>query len=375
LIPFNKPYQTGKELGYIAEAHNLGHLSGDGKFTKLCQEYLERLFGTRKALLTQSCTVALEMAAILLDLSPGEEVIMPSYTFVSTANAFVLRGAVPVFVDVRNDNLNIDESKIEEAITSRTKAIVVVHYAGVACEMDLIMEIANRHGLFVIEDAAQAIYSKFKGMPLGSIGNLGCVSFHETKNVTSGEGGALLVNDPNLVTRAEIIREKGTDRSSFLRGQVDKYTWRDIGSSFLPSELTAAYLWGQLTEGEQITKTRVELWQMYQRGFEELETRGHVLRPVGQDEQPSNGHLYFLILKSKQIRNELIDSLSSFGISAVFHYVPLHESQGGQKFGRVHGDMNVTEDIPNRLIRLPLYPELGDDVHTVIQHLNDFFLG
>ncbi len=296
-IPFNRPHLTGRELDYIAEAHGNGQLAGDGAFARKCQAWLERRTGSRRALLTHSCTAALEMAAILTEVGPGDEVIMPSYTFVSTANAFVLRGAVPVFVDIRLDTLNLDEQQIEAAITSRTRAIVPVHYAGVACAMDVVMEIAARHGLLVIEDAAQAVMSTFYGRPLGSIGHLGALSFHETKNVISGEGGALLVNDASRIQRAEIVREKGTNRTLFFRGQVDKYTWVDIGSSFLPGEIVAAFLLAQLEKAELITARRLALWERYHSAFESLERAGRLRRPIVPDGCGRNAHMYYLLLR------------------------------------------------------------------------------
>ena len=296
MIPFNKPYMTGKELYYIAEAKFGNMLAGDGPFTKRCHQWLEQRTGSAKALLTHSCTAALEMAALLLDIQPGDEIIMPSFTFVSTANAFVLRGGVPVFVDIREDTLNLDERLIEAAITPRTKAIVPVHYAGVACEMDTIMAIARRHGLKVVEDAAQGVMSSYKGRALGSIGDLGAYSFHETKNVISGEGGALLVNDPELALRAEIIREKGTDRSRFFRGEVDKYTWQEVGSSFLPGELIAAFLWAQLEEAERITNDRLASWARYHELLEPLEAKGILRRPVIPEGCQHNAHMYYVLL-------------------------------------------------------------------------------
>lgn len=354
-IPFNKPHMTGKELWYIAQAHANGHLAGDGEFTKKCNAWLETRTGARKALLTHSCTAALEMAAILCDIQPGDEVIMPSYTFVSTANAFVLRGAVPVFVDIRADTLNLDENKIEGAITKRTKAIVPVHYAGVACKMDAIMEIARRHNLLVVEDAAQGVTACYKERPLGSIGNLGTLSFHETKNVISGEGGALLVNDPRLAERAEIIREKGTNRSQFFRGQVDKYTWVDVGSSYLPSEIIAAFLWAQLEQAETITAQRIALWEIYHRAFGEAEAKGLLRRPVIPAQCAHNAHMYYLLLRDLAHRSAFITRLREHNILSVFHYVPLHSSPAGKRFGRSHGDMAVTDDIADRLVRLPLW--------------------
>jgi len=370
MIPFNKPYMTGRELWYIAQAHTNGHLSGDGMFTKKCHEWLEIKTGTKKALLTHSCTAALEMAAILADIQPGDEVIMPSYTFVSTANAFVLRGGVPVFVDIRPDTLNIDETLIEAAITSRTKAIVPVHYAGVACEMDTIMDIAQRYNLLVIEDAAQGIMSTYKGRPLGSIGHLGAYSFHETKNIISGEGGALLVNDERFAERAEIIREKGTNRGQFFRGQVDKYTWVDIGSSYLPGEVIAAFLWAQMEEAETITQKRLEIWQQYHNALASLEVLGELRRPLIPVECQHNAHMYYILLESLEKRTQLISKLKGQDVNAVFHYVPLHSSLAGRKYGRVHGDMTNTEDLSDRLLRLPLWVGLGEQQQVVLAALN-----
>lgn len=365
-IPFNKPYMTGKELWYIAQAHAQGHLAGDGKFTKNCSQWLVQRTGVEKALLTHSCTAALEMAALLANLGPGDEVIMPSYTFVSTANAFVLRGAVPVFVDIRPDTLNIDENLIEAAITPRTRAIVPVHYAGVACEMDTIMDIARRHNLIVIEDAAQGIMSTYKGRPLGSIGHMSCLSFHETKNIISGEGGALLLNDLDFVQRAEIIREKGTNRSQFFRGQVDKYTWCDIGSSFLPGELISAFLWAQMEAADEITQNRLSLWNTYHHAFSSLE-REHVLRrPVVPEKCQHNAHMYYLILSDLASRTEFIERMKSHDIGAVFHYVPLHSAPAGKKFGRCSGTMHVTEEYSSRLVRLPLWIGLDQHIGNVI---------
>jgi len=354
-ILFNKPYMTGKELDYITEAHANNMLAGDGPFTRRCHAWLEQTTGCSKALLTHSCTAALEMAAMLADIQPGDEVIMPSYTFVSTANAFVLRGGVPVFVDIRPDTLNIDETRIEAAITPRTKAIVPVHYAGVACEMDTIMAIAKRHHLLVIEDAAQGIQGSYRGRPLGSIAHLGCYSFHETKNIISGEGGALLINDPALVERAEMIREKGTNRSKFFRGQVDKYTWVDIGSSYLPGEIIAAFLWAQLEEVDSITARRLAIWDRYHMAFETLEQSGRVRRPVIPDGCAHNAHMYYLLLRDLEDRTQFIDDMRAQGVNCVFHYVPLHNSPYGRKVARIHGDMGVTEELADRLVRLPLW--------------------
>jgi len=319
-----------------------------------------------KALLTHSCTAALEMAAILADIQPGDEVIMTSYTFVSTANAFVLRGGVPVFVDIRPDTLNIDETLIEAAITSRTKAIVPVHYAGVACEMDTIMDIAQRHNLLVIEDAAQGIMSTYKGKPLGSIGHLGAYSFHETKNIISGEGGALLVNDERFVERAEMIREKGTNRGQFFRGQVDKYTWVDVGSSYLPGEVIAAFLWAQMEEAEQITRKRLAIWHQYHEAFESLEASGMVRRPVIPEDCIQNAHMYYLLLDSLDKRTAFINHLKVKGINSVFHYVPLHSAPAGLKYGRIHGDLSITNQLSERLVRMPLWVGLDADIDRVM---------
>ena len=365
-IPFNKPYMTGKEIFYIAEAHLNGKLAGDGPFTKRCHNWLEAKTGTKKAFLTHSCTAALEMAALLLDIQPGDEIIMPSYTFVSTANAFVLRGGVPVFVDIRPDTLNIDENLIEYAITSKTKAIVPIHYAGVACEMDTIMEIAKRYGLMVIEDAAQGVMSSYKGRPLGSIGNMGCLSFHETKNIISGEGGALLINDLILAQRAEIIREKGTNRSLFFRGQVDKYTWCDIGSSYLPGELIAAFLWAQMEAAVEITQRRLSIWNVYHHAFKPLEKEGKLRRPVVPLGCENNAHMYYLLLPDLKKRTEFIEKLKQKGVVAVFHYVPLHCSPGGERYGRAQGDLPVTKELSDRLVRLPLWIGLEEHQEDVI---------
>jgi len=354
-IPFNWPYMTGKELYYIAESHFNGRLAGDGPFTKRCHSWLEVRTNCSKALLTHSCTAALEMCALLLNIEPGDEVIMPSFTFVSTANAFALRGAVPVFVDIRQDTLNIDELAVEAAITSRTRAIVVVHYAGVACEMDAIMAIAQRYGLKVVEDAAQGVMASYKGRALGSIGDLGAYSFHETKNVISGEGGALLVNDRDMALRAEIIREKGTDRSRFFRGEVDKYTWQEIGSSFLPGELIAAFLWAQLEEADRITRQRLVSWDLYHEALEPLERNKKLRRPIVPDECKHNAHMYYVLLAHDVDRQRVLETLKQNGIWAVFHYVPLHSSPAGQRYGRVHGGMSVTDDSSARLVRLPLW--------------------
>ena len=365
-IPFNRPHMTGKELSYIAQAHANAHLAGDGTFTRRCSAWLEQRTGARKALLTHSCTAALEMAAILADVGPGDEVIMPSYTFVSTANAFVLRGAVPVFVDIRPDTLNIDETRIEAAITARTRVIVPVHYAGVACEMGVIMDIARRHGLLVVEDAAQGCLASYRGQALGAIGHLGCLSFHETKNVISGEGGALLVNDEALVQRAEIIREKGTNRSQYFRGMVDKYTWCDIGSSFLPSELVAAFLWAQMEAAEEITARRLQLWDRYHAAFERLEAAGAVRRPRIPPGCTHNAHMYYLLVQDLACRSAFIEALKAKDMGAVFHYVPLHSSPAGQRYGRSHGELQHTDDLSQRLVRLPMWLGLEEHFEAVV---------
>ena len=372
MIPFNKPHMAGKELDYIRQAHHKGKLAGDGFFTKKCHEWLEGNIGCCKALLTHSCTAALEMAAILLDVQLGDEIIMPSYTFVSTANAFVLRGGVPVFVDIRPDTFNIDETKIEAAITPRTKAIVPVHYAGVSCEMDCIMEIAERHGLFVVEDAAQGIMSSYKSQPLGSIGHLATLSFHETKNIISGEGGALLINDDSFWSRAEIIREKGTNRSQFFRGQIDKYTWQDIGSSYLPGELIAAFLSAQMEEATEITVDRLRVWNEYHAGFADLEEKGLVRRPYIPEGCQHNAHMYYLLVENQEHRTKLIDFLQQRGISSVFHYVPLHSSPAGKKYCRVSGELSVTDNLSSRIVRLPIWPGFSE-YSFVIDSVTEYF--
>jgi dTDP-4-amino-4,6-dideoxygalactose transaminase len=360
MIPFNWPYMTGKELYYIADAHFRGSLAGDGPYTKRCHAWLEERTGCRKALLTHSCTAALEMAALLLKIRQGDEVIMPSYTFVSTANAFVLRGGVPVFVDIREDTLNLDERLIEPAITPRTRAIVPVHYAGVACDMDAIAKIAARHQLKVVEDAAQGVMSTYRGRALGTIGHLGTYSFHETKNVISGEGGALLVNDPDVVQEAEIIREKGTDRSRFFRGEVDKYTWQEAGSSYLPGELTAAFLWAQLEEAERITATRFQVWQRYHQLLAPLESAGHLRRPIVPSDCRHNAHMYYVLLAPGHDRSAVLEELKRNGIWAVFHYVPLHSSPAGRRYAKVSGDLPVTEATARSVIRLPVWVGLSE---------------
>lgn len=372
-IPFNRPYMTGKELYHITQAHFGNMLAGDGPFTRRCHAWLEKSTGCHKALLTHSCTAALEMAAILLDIQPGDEIIMPSYTFVSTANAFVLRGGVPVFVDIREDTLNLNERLIEEAITPRTKAIVPVHYAGVPCEMDEIMAIANHHNLKVVEDAAQGIMSTYKGRPLGSIGHIGCLSFHETKNIISGEGGAILINDKDLTLRAEIIREKGTNRSQFFRNQIDKYTWCDIGSSYLPGELTAAFLWAQMETAEEITQKRLDIWNKYHKAFSDLEEKKILRRPILPEGIKHNAHMYYLLLLNLAIRSKFIDYMNKMGISTVFHYVPLHTAPAGIKYGHYEKPLIVTDQLSEKLVRLPLWIGLDECQDRVIDVIHNFF--
>lgn len=356
IIRFNIPPYIGSELDYIREAITSTRLSGDNAFTKRCQEWFENHLGCSRALLTSSCTHALEMAALLIDIQPGDEVIMPSYTFVSTANAFVLRGARIVFVDIRSNTKNIDETLIESAITPKTKAIVPVHYAGVGCEMDRIMEIAERHNLFVVEDAAQGMMAKYKGRPLGTLGHLGTYSFHESKNYTSGgEGGLLIINDQKFTRRAEIIREKGTNRSEFFRGEAKKYSWMDIGSSYLPSELQAAYLWGQLEQAQDIKNNRIASWGLYRQHLQALERSGEIGLPQIPAHCEQNGHMFQIKMPSANQRSEMLAGLNHAGISAVFHYIPLHSSEAGRKFGRFHGDDRHTTDESRRIIRLPLF--------------------
>ncbi|WP_150668860.1 dTDP-4-amino-4,6-dideoxygalactose transaminase [Pandoraea anhela] len=371
-IPFNRPYMTGNELTYIAQAHTLGKLAGDGPFTARCQQWLRAQTTSHQVLLTHSCTAALEMAALLLDLQPGDEIIMPSYTFVSTANAFALRGATPVFVDIREDTLNLDETLVEAAITPRTRAIVVVHYAGVSCEMDTLLAIAARHGLKVVEDAAQGVLSRYKGRELGAIGDIGAFSFHETKNVISGEGGALLVNRTDLAQQAEIIREKGTDRSRFFRGEVDKYTWQSIGSSFLPGEITAAFLWAQLEQAESLTRRRLALWDTYHASLAALERRGAIRRPVIPADCEHNGHMYYVLLAPEINRDRVLAHLKSVGVHAVFHYVPLHSAPAGVKVGRAAAALPITDGHAARLIRLPMWIGLTAEQQAhIVQALTD----
>ena len=375
MIPFNAPPVTGSESDYMLAAMASGKLCGDGGFTRRCQQWMEQRFASAKVLLTPSCTASLEMAALLLGIQPGDEVIMPSFTFVSTANAFVLRGARIVFVDIRPDTMNIDEMLIEAAITEKTRAIVPVHYAGVACEMDTIMALAQQYGLYVVEDAAQGVMATYKGRALGTIGHIGCYSFHETKNYTAGgEGGATLINDATLIERAEIIREKGTNRSQFFRGQVDKYTWRDIGSSYLMSDLQAAYLWAQLDVAERINQRRLQLWQNYHDALAPLAAAGRLTLPTIPAECQHNAHMFYLKLRDEAQRGALIDFLKEAEIMAVFHYIPLHSSPGGVRFGRFAGEDRYTTCESERLVRLPLFYNLPEvNQRTVINSILSFF--
>lgn len=375
MIPFNKPYMTGNEVTYIAEAHANGKLAGDGPFTARCHKLIEAYSNTKKALLTHSCTAALEMCCMLSDLEPGDEVIMPSFTFVSTANAVVQQGATPVFVDIREDTLNIDERLIEDAITDRTRALLPVHYAGVGCEMDTIIRIARKNELMVIEDAAQGIMSSYKKAPLGSIGDLGTLSFHETKNIISGEGGCLLVNRPDLISKAEIIREKGTDRSRFFRGEIDKYTWQNIGSSYLPGEMVAAFLTAQLEHAQAITNKRLSSWATYHEMLSTLEELGLLRRPTIPEHCQHNGHLYYILLNRETDRDRVLESLRKFEINAVFHYVPLHGSPAGKRFGRNSGALKQTNDLSSRLVRLPLWHGISEQQQeTVVRALHSILI-
>jgi dTDP-4-amino-4,6-dideoxygalactose transaminase len=375
MIPFNKPPFTGNEEKYVLQSMKSSKISGDGEFTKKCTKWFEEKLQCKKVLLTTSCTHALEMAAILFDIQEGDEVIMPSYTFVSTANAFVLRGAKIVFVDIRLDTMNIDETKIEQAITDKTKAIAPVHYAGVACEMDMIMDIAERHNLFVVEDAAQGMMSGYKGKALGTIGHLGAFSFHETKNYTSaGEGGLLIINDEQFKDRAEIVREKGTNRNLFFRGMVDKYSWVDIGSSYLMNDVSAAFLWGNLEKADEINQNRLTTWQKYYDGLKELETKGLIELPVIPNECVQNAHMFYIKVKDLEMRFELIEYLKANEIWSVFHYIPLHTAPAGVKFGRFEGKDEFTTRESERLIRLPIYYGMSDSENMkVIKNIKGFF--
>ena len=375
-IQFNQPYMTGKELDYIADAHYNGRLAGDGPYTRMCHQWLEENTHCEKALLTHSCTAALEMSALLIDVKPGDEIIMPSYTFVSTANAFVLRGGIPVFVDIRPDTLNIDENLIESAITERTKAVVPVHYAGVPCEMNVILSIAEKYKLYVIEDAAQGLFSSYDGRPLGSLGDLSALSFHETKNVISGEGGALLINDTSFINHAEMVREKGTDRSRLFRGEVDKYSWQTVGSSYLPGELIAAFLWAQFEKAQDITKARLLLWERYHQLLEPFEQAGLFKRPSIPLNCRHNAHMYYVLVNDSNTRARVLNYLKARGILAIFHYIPLHDSPAGKKYARVHGSLEYTSDLSDRIIRLPLWIGLTDEklqrvVDNLIKALTD----
>ena len=374
LIPFNKPYIIGKELWNIAQAVQKSKLAGDGYFTKLCNSWMEEKFGAQKVLLTHSCTAALEMAAILCDIQPGDEFIVPSYTFVSTVNAFVLRGGIPVFVDIRPDTMNINEELIEQAITQKTKVIVPVHYAGVGCNMDKIMDIADRHDLLVVEDAAQGVCATYQGKYLGTIGHLGCYSFHETKNFISGEGGAIVINDERFMERAEIIREKGTNRSQFFRGMVDKYTWVDIGSSYLPSEMIAAFLYAQLERSDKITEKRIAIWQKYNSLLKPLESSGRVRLPRIPDECVHNAHMFYVITKDLEERTALIDFLKQNNINCVFHYVPLHNAPKGLELGGGNYSLPVTEEYADRLVRLPCFYELEfEEIEYIAEKIFEFY--
>jgi len=359
-IPFNHPYTTGRELSAISDAISHGHISADGEYSRLCRLRLQEMLGARQALVVHSCTAALELSALLLDLGPGDEVIMPSYTFVTTATAFTLRGATPVFVDVRPDTMNIDETLVEAAITERTRAIVPVHYAGVACDMRVLGELSAAYSLPLVEDAAQGICASYRGRPLGTIGSLGSISFHETKNVMCGNGGARVVNDERYFERAEVLRDKGTNRSSFIRGEVDKYTWLDAGSSYAISDLAAAFLLPQLQDSESITRARRALWDSYHQAFSGAEDEGLLRRPIVPDDVEHNAHMYYLLLGSNRARDHLIEQLEERQINAVFHYVPLHSSPAGRRYGRVHGSLSITDEMSGRLVRLPLWSGMTD---------------
>ena len=373
MIHFNVPPHTGKEISYMKTAIDNHKICGDGSFTKCCNEWFEERFQAQKVMLTTSGSTALDMAAELCSLSPGDEVILPSYTFSSTANAFVLVGAKLVFVDIRPDTMNIDEDKIENAITSKTKAIAVVHYAGVSCNMNAIMDIARRHHLLIVEDAAQGVMSRYNGKALGTLGEIGCYSFHETKNYSMGEGGAIVINDAEYNERAEILREKGTNRAKFFRGQVDKYTWVDFGDSYLPSELNAAYLWAQLEMADEINENRLRSWNEYYEAFEDIEKQEKVRRPIIPEDCTHNAHMFYMVFPTLELRTQYINYMRSKDILCVFHYVPLHSSPAGRRFGRFSGIDEHTTDISERLVRLPLYYNLSDkDQAVVIEETIDF---
>jgi dTDP-4-amino-4,6-dideoxygalactose transaminase len=370
MIPFSKPFIAGKELFYVAQAVMSGQLAGDALFTTLCEKWLEKHFSAPKVLLTPSGTAALELAALLLNLQPGDEVIVPSFTFVTTASAFALRGVIPVFVDIREDTFNLDETLVEKAITPRTRAIIAVHYAGCACELDVLRAIADKHGLALVEDAAHALGSSWRGKPLGSFGDLSCISFHDTKNIIAGEGGALVINRPELIDKAMTIRQKGTDRHRFLAGLTDKYTWVELGSSYVASELVAAFLWGQLEQFNAITSTRRRLWHAYQKALRSSESVEHLQLQSIPDECEINGHIFAVLAPSQEDRGRLLEHLKNNGINALFHYVPLHSSPAGRRLGRSHSSLDITNDISERLIRLPLYYELTDaDQERVLSSL------
>lgn len=374
MISFNVPPYVGDEIEYIEKAVKNHKICGDGEFTKKCSKWMEKRFKSEKCLLTTSCTHALEMAAVLSEIKPGDEVIMPSYTFVSTADAFVQRGAKIIFVDIRPDTMNIDERLIEDAITERTKAIVPVHYAGVACEMDTIMDIAERHNLYVIEDAAQGVMSTYHGKALGTIGDFGCYSFHETKNYSMGEGGALMIHEPEFINPAEILREKGTNRSQFFRGEIDKYTWVDYGSSYLPSDMNAAYLYAQLKKAEEINNNRLKSWNLYYKLLTPLKEKGYIDLPYVPEGCIHNAHMFYIKTKNLEERTELIAYLKEHGVNAVFHYVPLHSSPAGKKFGKFHGEDMYTTKESERLLRLPLYYNIAtEDVRTVVKQVEKFY--
>lgn len=375
-VPFNLPHVGKEELANIIKAHSMGQLSGDGYFTKACNVWLENTLHAKKVLLTHSCTAALEMMAILADVGKGDEVIMPSFTFTSTANAFVLRGATPVFVDIREDTLNINEKLIEEAVTEKTKAIVVVHYAGITCEMDAIKAVAKKYNLLVFEDAAQALLGKYKNQYAGTIGDLGAFSFHETKNIISGEGGALVISNPKFIKRAEIIREKGTNRSQFLRGKIDKYTWVDMGSSYLPGELIAAFLFAQLKRSKSINEKRIKIWNYYYTHLIELEKKGFLKCPVVPETVDHTGHIFYIVAKTPGVRSKLIEYLGKKGVCTIFHYVPLHSSPAGVKYARFVGSMNVTNDYSAKLIRLPLFYDMTIlQAKRVVTEIKNFYKG
>ena len=373
MIPFNKPVLSGKEIEYILEAVESGQLAGDGKFTEACQSYINQLTGCNKSLLTHSCTAALEMTALIAEIGPGDEIIMPSYTFVSTANAFCfLRGATPVFVDIREDTLNMDEKLVEQAINDKTKAVVAVHYAGVGCEPVFLKDLCNKYDILFVEDAAQGIGATFDDQPLGSFGDLSAISFHETKNVISGEGGCLLINNQEFETRAEIIREKGTDRKSFQRGEIAKYTWREIGSSYLPGELIAAFLLAQLECSEKIKSSKIKIWDNYFNELQKLEELGILKRPTVPESCSHNGHLFYVILENSTVREKLINNLIENEIHSVFHYIPLHSSPAGKKYTKTSGDLKITEAMSSKVLRLPSWVGL-DQTRKIVDCIHNFF--